>query len=209
MKKRQEGSAMIIVMCVMVITMALALSLLLISSVMMMNATRANQKEQCRITAVSVSEVVIEEIKKFEYTGSPIPSPTKTGLEGKLQTVGTTEWYAYDKYAGSIEQIMKKDKDYFSYELSGTDLPGKTVLSLYWINESGLDITNPEDEVKAFRSLVLYVKVTNTVGEESATILSSFHPLVNKGKDENGNEDETIGDWFWEYDGHQWERGDS
>lgn len=220
MKKRQEGSAMIVVMVVMIVTVVLALTLLLVSSVMMMNATRSNQKEQCRVTAVSVSNVLIEHIKNLgAYTEIPKAHPDgkEDSLKGKLQSVVTTEWYSYDKNASSIEQITKKNKDYYTYELTGTNLPGTTVLDMYWIDESGeqlkeLDMNDPEKAASLFQSLKLYLKVTNTVGEESSTIISCFSPIVNTEKTPGVNGEEETDDWkewFWHYEGHEWERGDS
>lgn len=225
MNKRQEGSAMIVVMCVMVMACALSLALLLSSSVLIRNAQRANQKEQCRITAVSVSDLLKQEIAGvgsepgYVYEELPKPNPENKGnsLKDKLQSVLTTEWYSYDKHAGTSDKILKGSKAYFSYELTGGDLPGSTVADFYWIDETGenlkeLDFDDLETASGLFQSLKLYVKVTSTVGEESSTILSVYHPVVNTQSEEaSGTGQETVKwvNWTWQYDGRDWERGDS
>lgn len=222
MKKRQEGSAMVVVMCVMIVTVALSLSLLLTSSVLINNAIRSNDKEQCRINAITVSDVLIQEIKAFApYTAADengvFPSNmTNKGenLRAKLKTVVTTEWYAYDANAGTLGQLETRGKDYFSYEIELDGLPGTTRLDMYWIDETGdqlrkLDMEDQEEAAGLFGNVVLYLKVTSTVGRESSTIISKFYPLVqmNSEKAETDGEKKTWASWSWKYLGHDWERG--
>lgn len=202
-RKNQQGVAMVVVMVTMLCVTALCLALLLTASVMMMNAVRTNQKEQCRITAVSVSQALVEQVKGYSYHGAPSSQADKeSSLDKKLQTVATAQWYAYDKDASTVEQIQTRGKDYFTYELTDSQLPGKTVLELYWIDESGeLNNLTPEqieERSESFQSLVLYAKVTNTTGRESSTIINKFMPVV-----------ETDWSWKWVYMGREWERSDS
>lgn len=226
MKKRQEGSAMIVVMCVMVVTVALSLALLLTSSVLVNNANRANDKEQCRINAVSVSEALLYEIDNFpEYTkadanGEAQPSAEMPGreddLRAKLKTVVTTEWFAYNEKAGTLGQLETKGKDYFTYDITMEGMPGTTRLEMYWIDETGeelrkLDMTDPVAASGTFGSVILYLKVTSTVGRESSTIISRYQPLVQL--EPSSDADDTEGrqweSWKWKYLGHEWERGAS
>lgn len=226
MKNKQEGSAMVVVMCVMVVTVALSLSLLLTASILVNNAVRSNNKEQCRINAVSVSEALIEEISNFiEYSSAdennkPEPSADMPGresnLRAKLKTVVTTEWFAYDENAGTLGQLETKGKDYFTYDVKLDGLPGSTRLEMYWVDETGeqmrsLDMTDQETASGTFGNVVLYLKVTSTVGQESSTIISRFQPVVQLTPfiESDGTESKHWSSWKWDYLGHEWERGAS
>lgn len=224
MKNRQEGSAMIVVLCVMTVTVALSLSLLLTASVLVSNAIRTNDREQCRINAISVSEALIREIDSFpEYTaadGKVEPDPEQSGrdsdLRAKLKTVVTTEWYAYDEHAGTLGQLETKGKDYFTYDVKLEGLPGTTKLELYWIDETGeqlrkLDTEDPVAASGTFGSVILYLKVTSTVGKESSSIISTFQPVVQLSPptEDGAMEGRVWERWRWSYLGHEWERGAS
>lgn len=222
---RQEGFAMIIVMCVMAVAVGLSLALLLTASVLIDNAVRAKDKEQCRINAVAVSDLLIGKIKSFRYDTSSGASvmPDKdapmwdSSLKEKLKTVATTGWYAYDPDAGTLEQLEKKGKDYYTYNLQDCGLPGKTAVELYWVDESGEDWKeldgDPDRAQKQFSNVLLYVKVTSTVREEASTIISTFKPVVNLGEPEGEGTDpeqpKVWKEWYWQYLGHEWERGTS
>ncbi|MDD3253174.1 MAG: hypothetical protein PHV18_11505 [Lachnospiraceae bacterium] len=206
MKRNRDGSAMIVVMCVMLMTMALSLALLLTSSVMISNANRANAKEQCRINAVSVANVLTKTIPTYSYDGVTEEYPTgrDSSLKGKLKSVLTTEWYPYDRNASSLQQILRAGKDYYSYKL-GTDsgLPGETVVDLYFGNEQEEEEpdkkTNQDEWAEYFMGIILYVKVTSTVGNESSTVISKFQPDI--------PDRTTLAGWKWQYQGRYWEGG--
>ena len=222
MKNRQEGSAMIVVVCVMIVTVALSLGLLLTASVLVNNANRSNNKEQCRINAVSVSETLIQEIGTFSaYTetdanGKVEPSANMPGrennLRAKLKTVVTTEWFAYDENAGTLGQLETRGKDYFTYDVTLEGLPGTTKLEMYWIDETGeqlrsLDMSDADEASGIFGNVVLYLKVTSTVGQESSTIISRFQPVVQLTTPTETDASKRWKSWKWEYIGHEWERG--
>lgn len=241
MRKRQEGSAMIVVICIMVMTTALCLALLLTASVSIQNANRSNNKEQCRINAVSVSNVLIEEIKAFRYgdtlsaetsdydtmpdkneteidpAGYKRPIEPDKELRDKLQTVNRSTWYAYNSDLGSLESWATSGKREYVYYLQGEEtLPGKTVVSLYWVNENEEgkecpDEFDPEGAAIWFEGIKLYVKVTSAVGEESSTVISSFSPSVETVSipTPEGVERKKWKSWSWSYHGHEWERGES
>ena len=223
--RNQEGSALIAVMCIMLVTVALSLTLLLTASILMMNATRSANKEQCRITAVAVSDLLREEIEAIRYDGSDgeeIPPSYDAGrdnsLKGKLKTVVTKEWYEYKPDAGVLGQLETKGKDYFTYTLERDKLPGTTTVDFYWVDEAGLDMKNldmtkPNEAAANFQSLLLYVRVTNTAGEEASTIVSTFQPVVTMGNgtggEPGGAESAKWTGWSWNYVGREWERGNS
>lgn len=239
MRKKREGSAMIVVVCVMIVAVALSMALLLTASILINNAIRTSNKEQCRINSISVSDLLMKEIDLIRYDGSEETGslhnlvtaedfnayvPPRSDAEGrnhtlagKLKTVVTNEWYAYNPDAGILEQLETSEKDYFTYDLGDCGLPGETTVELYWIDESdynlkNLDMSQPFDAAEKFQSVLLYLKVTSTVGEESSTIISTYQPVVNtKRMDDTGDvlQDEAWEYWEWKYRGHEWERGDS
>lgn len=211
MKKRQEGAAMIVVMCVMVMIIALSLALLLSASVLITNANRAARKEQCRVTAVAVAKLLEKEIVEFNYQGYPgddkkenHPGESVSDLKYILGSCYTDAWRSYDKTkTSSLEG--KKSNNIIRYELEDGRLPGDTLVELYWTDEgeeeAELDRNQPTAASDIFREIHLYVRVTNTVGEESATIISSFQPDQIR-PDETAK---TWTSWKWKYVGHEWE----
>ena len=88
-RKRQEGSAMVVVMCVMLITTILCLELLLAASASARNIRRIGERTQCRVNAYSVSGVLIDEI-----TGAPEYGDVTE--DGALREDGnSTLWYIF------------------------------------------------------------------------------------------------------------------
>lgn len=209
MKKRQEGSAMILVMCVMIVIMALSLALLLTASVLTMNANRSNQKEQCRIAAVSLSEVLRNEIlENGNYLTEPDSGGDTGNLAGKLHTVFSSDWIQYHSDAGTIQQIQIDARGIFNYEMTNENMPlTKTRVQMYWTQSEEQD-RSPEDTTKElvdkFSEVTLYIKVTCTVGEEGSTIISTYKP-----ENITINEEETNFSWNWAFDGNVWEGGDN
>ncbi len=206
MKKRQEGSAMILVICVMIFIMALSLALLLTASVLTMNANRSNQKEQCRIPAVSMSEVLRDEIlANGTYATAPTADGQTDTLAGKLHTVFTSAWIQYHSDAGAVQQVQIDAKGVYNYEMVNENMPStKTTVHMYWTQADELDREvedSIEDIIDKFEDVTLYVKITCTVGEEASTIISTYRPrTVTK----NGNDFS----WEWLFDGNVWEGGD-
>lgn len=212
MKRNQKGSAMIVVVCILVLTMALSLALLLTASVLITNAARSNNKEQCRINAVTVSDLLIQKIEKIEYSeetgyaGDIMPSfnasNADSSLEGKLKTIWTSSWKYYSEDMGVLESLDGKERR-FTYKLKeDCGLPGSTEVELYYVSESGLDLDDYDgkhgEAVSDFLDIILYVKVTSTVGEETASIINSFKTSV----ENTGDEWER---WGWDYRGRVWE----
>lgn len=205
MRKRQEGSAMVLVMCVMVVVMALSFALLLSASVLSMNAIRSNQKEQCRIAAISVSDALRDEIETHgKYTTRPREGGNTSTLAGKLHTVFSTDWIRYQRGVGTIQQIQIDTRGVYHYEMTHEDMPStKTTVQMYWEQEEEED-PNPEDEIQVveekLRGVTLYIKVTCQVGEEASTITSIYSPESIK-YNESGDDFS----WEWSYEGHDWE----
>ena len=222
LKEDRRGSALIVVMCVMLVTVALSLTLLLTASILMTNAIRSADKEQCRITAVSVSDLMIEEIEKIEYNGSdgnpvaPYRGAADSGtLAGKLQTVTTDAWYDYDPNEGELGQLQKRDKNRFVYTLQDDKLPGVTQVELYWVDDTGYELdtikeSDLDSDQKFMNDLTLYMRVTNTAGRESSTIVSVFRADVTASTvEENGQQVRKWTEGRWLYDRRDWERRES
>lgn len=208
MKKKQEGSAMILVMCVMIFVMALSLALLLTASVLTMNANRSNQKEQCRVAAVSVSEALRDEILTYgNYATEPEKGGPTDTLAGKLHTVFSEDWVQYHSDAGTIEQIRIDAKGVYNYEMVNEYMPStKTMVQMYWTQAEGQDRVVTDDVVvrsEKFNEVTLYVKVTCMVGEEASTIISTYRPQ--NIKIDLVNEDYS---WEWAFDENVWEGGE-
>ena len=209
MKKRQEGSAMILVMCVMVVIVALVMSLLLSASVLIMNANRSNQKEQCRIAAISMSEVLCDEILlNGNYTTAPSAegqAGTSSELANKLHTVFSSAWLQYHSDAGTVQQIQIEARGIYRYEMKNENMPlTETKVEMYWTQAEELD-RNPEDTIQEliekFEDVTLYVKVTCIVGEEASTIISAYKPYT----DSTEIPDKEDFSWKWAFDGPVWE----
>lgn len=184
---------MIMVLCVMVVVVSLSLALLFSSSVMIQNAVRSNPKEQCRITAVSVSEVLRNEIERYEYEGFPVSDALEgeKGLKGRLQSVWADDW------------------DFCVYDLEECGLPGDTMLEVYWADEEEADgekddLDIPDEMEELFASRVLYVKITSTVGNEKSTIVSRYRAEVELEEEVDSElEEELEPDLNEELDGEQ------
>lgn len=207
MKRRQEGSAMVMILCVMAVVVALCMALLLSASVLTTNAARSNQKEQCRIAAITISDALKDEI---ETTGNYSTQPGAGGdtdtLAGKLHTVFSNDWVRYDKNAGDVQQIQIDAKGIYNYVMSSSALPDtETKVQMYWMHDDMEDM-NTEDigaRMEKFKDVILYMRVTCQVGQEASTIINTFGPTNLKLNDEG-----TDFSWQWNYEGHTWERSD-
>ena len=221
MKGRKEGSAMILVMCMMAVTAVLCMALLLSASMMMKQAVRSGQREQCRLNAVSVSDLFIKEITSFQY-GNTLENDSHGqpdhNLKDRLQTIvspGQLEnpWYAYNPDVGVSELSVPEDQVFLTYQLISGTLPGSTEVCMYWVDENDNQDnqyeTDPALAAVRREDRVLYLKVTGMVGSESCTIISRFAPQIEltplPGEDGCRHWEK----WSWSYQGHEWERSSS
>lgn len=69
LRKRNEGSALIFVMCILCVFMAAALIMILVSYQVLTNAQQSAVKDQCRISAVSFNKLLEKEITAPEGQG--------------------------------------------------------------------------------------------------------------------------------------------
>lgn len=215
-----DGYTMIMVMAVMSIIVALSLALLLSASVLIHTVRQAEGADQCRIYAVSLSAAMTEQIESYTYADPPGAErvTAHTGLGTRLQTVATSAWKPETLI--TYQHLGKE---------AGDDIPGETTLEFCWLDSAGslieLSVEPGEDMAEAaaaFAGLRLYLTVTNTIGENSSTIISVFCPVVDtriiyiEGEDEDGDgvadsrEELTVWTgWRWNYMGPAWEGGEN
>lgn len=211
MKKQEQGSAMIVALCVMTVVSVLSLSLLLAASNLHRYALRSYRLKQAQIAAHSVLEVLKDQIVKFEYRGYPTADrhDREDSLEGRLASVCTDAWPAFEPEAGRTNTC-------FTYDLADCGMPGDTVLELYWIDGSGegieeLDPEDPEAAAAQFTNALLYVTVTNTIKGQSSTAANRFYPEVDivTRTETAGEEPVEKAEWIawrWRDDGRVWKR---
>lgn len=123
----QNGSALAVVLCVMFFVIALSLSLMLSSAVLLSRYRRATQKEQCRITAATVSDVMIGEIERYRGREDPLNLLADFLAEADTQ-----------------ERLI--------LTLQESTLPGETVVECYWVTAPEevrlhMEVRNSKDNV--------------------------------------------------------------
>lgn len=190
MRKDERGSAMIVVLCIMAAVIGMALALLHTAAMISRSYKSGNQKEQCRILAVSVSECVITALEKMEYTSEEEGSRAETwmDLEFELENdltavpgnatgdvasesewapeVGETagKWIAQTKFQEALEEAAVSGRNKLTCRLDeSAGLPGTTMISM----ELDMDENAfyPDDAL-------LYLRVTTTIGDDSYTVVS-------------------------------------
>ncbi len=170
----QDGSALIAVLCVMMVVVAVCLSLLQGASVLTAAARRSRAKEQCRIMAESVSRELGEELTGKIYSQIPSGSPADDSLHayvGAYVCERHNDWKDYDADGGAEHALSAVKR---SFQLTGGEWPeeaGTITVSLYWVNGSGQKRDRRESWESYFHSIDidLYVEVTCQIRQESCT----------------------------------------
>lgn len=208
-RKRQEGSAMVVVMCVMLITTILCLELLLAASASARNIRRIGERTQCRVNAYSVSGVLIDEI-----TGAPEYGDVTE--DGALREDGNSVRSQLQTAFHKIENGERRLGEKLEYELAPGTLPGETMVDLYWLDEGG-DTDETSEEIRSVdafsrpENAVLCLKVTSTVGGESSTVYSYFKPDAQadtEAEDGGGDEEQSSRSFLrLRFIGHMRDRG--
>ena len=127
-RKRQEGSAMVVVMCVMLITTILCLELLLAASASARNIRRIGERTQCRVNAYSVSGVLIDEI-----TG--VPEYGDVTEDGALREDGNSVRSQLQTAFHKIENGERRLGEKLEYELAPGTLPGEAMVDLLMVSK--------------------------------------------------------------------------
>lgn len=155
MRRKDQGYTMIIVMCLMFLFMALALSMLFSSAALLARAERAAAQKQCRASAMSFAEWMDKELQKEPSYDSGTPNNLCANIKEKF---ADESWPAYTGEPGHEAGVAV-----LTYTLnsgSGTNaFPekefGKVEVKMYWETEDGG--TDPKDPQT---DLVATVKVT-------------------------------------------------
>lgn len=186
MKKDERGSAMIIVLCVMAVTVVLALALLHTAAMVSRDLGKINQKEQCRILAVSVSECLTEVLEEMEYTAEE--GAGKNGvseveddfeLENDLEPEAGGKWHPFPESEMKAEAWIPQTK--FQRLLEEAAVNGRKKLTLQLEKSAGLPGTTTavlelkmEEEASFPEETVLILKVTTVIEDDSYTVVSHF-----------------------------------
>lgn len=183
--KDQTGSALIAVLCVMMVIVTVCLSLLLAASVLSSAARRSCAEEQCRIMAESVSRKLGQELTAELYSQSPNGIPSGGSLHeyvGACICDRHQDWKDYDADGGPEHARSAVTR---SFRLTDADWPsdaGTVTVSLYWVNGSGRKWDGRQSWESYFQSIDidLYVEVTCTIQQESCTWTDIYSKVSNE-----------------------------
>jgi predicted Holliday junction resolvase-like endonuclease len=157
--QNRRGSAMIVVMCVMALTLVLCLSLLLNASVMMQSSINQKNRQQARILTETLSDAVNREL-----------TVSHTDLFSKVnQAISSGTWLDYEK--GTEGHALADVKQ--SYAVSPEKMPpqmqnalNECSLEMYWVKES------PEQNGQISR--ILFVTVRCTYKGQTSSLTQSY-----------------------------------
>lgn len=181
----QGGSALIVVLCVMMIMVTICLSLLLAASALTATAKRSYAREQCRVMAESVSRKLGEELVERSYSGIPSGNPSGSSLweyVGAYVCEKNNSWLDYDADGGSEHALSAVKR---SFQLTDPDWPedaGEITVGLYWVNGSGREWDGWESWEQYFHSIDidLYIEVTCAIQQEACTRTNVYFKVSNE-----------------------------
>lgn len=130
-RKREEGSALIFVMCILCVFMAAALIMILVSYQVLTNAQQSSVKDQCRISAVSFHKVLEKEI---------------TDPKGQGETDDNIRYFLYKQikdgtwaYYNDQEDGHGEKEAFYTLDVgmiqSAKDTLGDIQVTMYWESE--------------------------------------------------------------------------
>lgn len=130
-KKRNGGSALIFVMCILCIFMAIALIMVLVSYQVLTNAQQSAVKDQCRISAVSFNRILEKEITDSKGQGTEADN-IRYFLYDQIKN---NKWVYYnDKEEGHGEKEAYRILDTEMIQ-SAKDTLGEIQVTMYWESE--------------------------------------------------------------------------
>lgn len=151
---KNQGYTMIIVMCLMFLFMALALSMLFSSTLLLAGAQRAAAQKQCRASAVSFAEWMDKNLGKEPLYDSGDPGNLSANIKKKFDD-GSWRAYTGDFEHEAEVAILTFKPDPGSGTTRFPKELGDLEIKMYWETENGS--TDPED---------LYVDLVVTVRAE-------------------------------------------
>ncbi|MEF9840476.1 MAG: hypothetical protein RR791_05925 [Lachnospiraceae bacterium] len=153
-RRKESGYAMIVVLCLLALFMALGLSVLFASSLSVSRANLSYTREQCRISAISLSKQVEDELK----------DPGTAITQYIWREIETNNWQAYNEESQN-DEIAKR-----TYHMTmDSELLAKTgdmTMKMYW---------QVADEIeKVNQNYTLVVCITSKKGEEQYSVTTEY-----------------------------------
>lgn len=162
----EEGSALIFVICMMMVVAGLSLSLLLSAGTLLAMRRQIPAKEQCRIMADSISRLLNQELTKDEYEGIPEGIPEGESLWDYIGAYVCEENEAWPSYEeGKPGHGMDQARREFTLDVdhsSGWEKEaGGITIGLYWVNQTGEEWKPRESRETYFHEaeLALHVEI--------------------------------------------------
>lgn len=189
-KKKDQGYTMIIVMCLMFLFMALALSMLFSSALLLARAERAGMQKQCRASAVSFTEWMDVELEKGSGTGMLCKNITD-----RMYDDPTKNWPSYTGGLGHEADVAVLK---FKPDTSGVpelEKLGELEVSMYWERWDGSAAVTEKDDPEV--DLVVTVKAV--VKDEQYSVTTRYEKLMEAETLEDGtSKDVWNGKWSME-----------
>lgn len=188
----KEGAALLIAVVIMMITVALSLSLLLVSGSLYGTLTRQSQMRQCRELAQTLSRAIESELtstphfKSFEEQKAALDKGDYLLYFYLRYNVGQTSWpyYNSDEY-GHTARAMRK------FEINvPSELGASVTVTMYWEGEK-LDYGSSWEENCEDTPLVIQVECT--MGRQRSVDTSTYTLAVTKYAEANEESDDPDG----------------
>lgn len=163
LKQNKRGAAMIAALCILAIFLTLCLSMLLTASVLLHNATARLYEEQCKISALTLSEELERDIED-EASGF------YAFLTSNIRITGVSPWpYLNNSELNHGERTHGVVR---AFDVGGENESGvgRMTARMYWEFESG----------GAVSDVFLFVEVTAEKNGSKHTIVSVYNPSVSE-----------------------------
>lgn len=173
-KKEQRGAAMVVVLCVMAVFLALSITILLSASVALNSAKQNVLSEQCRIQAVTFSDLVDDAMED-----------TKSELGNYLKKKMTAGWEAY--------QENGQDTAVEKLQIGDTYFP--MTMEMYWIPAEESAVL--EEGKTVYNGRQIFIDVICTMDGADYHVQSRY---TLTSRDEKAPEEE---EWKWTLQGRK------
>lgn len=181
----QEGSALILVICIMMVGAVLSLSLLRASGTLLAMRKQIPAKEQCRIMAESVSRLFCRELTKAEYETVPDGQMEGEGLwdyAGAYVCDPKETWPEFRPERGAGHNLDEAKRMFYLDSRSSDGWKteaGEIAVSLYWINQTDRQWEPGEDWEMYFHEaeLELHVEITVLFQDVSCTLTDIYYKV--------------------------------
>lgn len=200
--KARDGSALLIAVIIMLVTLMLGLALLLVSFSLFKTVNRQQALSQTRELAQTISRQLEAEITiATPESGKETDYPLWNYLRNNISVANNeTLWPYYD----AEKSGHKKANAYRYFDISGEDvdiddttlqkkakdLLAETTVLMYWTSDSTEMSTETDDSLRT-TGAVLTVTVTCGDGEEKTSVTNNYTLQIG---DDSGTSDDS---WLW------------